>query len=230
MLGGAEQDIASSRISRAKRLKKIRKMTGLSRSAFSQKHGISKGTLQNWETARFGGLTEKGAKACLQAFKQDGVIINFEWLMYGVGAGPRLLSTPSQSDETTVFNTPEQAQKALQKELREFQRLQTAETLTYQVEDNHMAPVFSPGQMLAGKKREGQDLQACVGKHCIIETQSGKVVLRKVYAGSKPGLFHLACLTMDSHERRPIAYDIALASAAPVIWVRTPESEDTLSS
>ena len=35
-------------------------MTHYSREAFAEKYQISQGTLQNWETARFGGLTEKG--------------------------------------------------------------------------------------------------------------------------------------------------------------------------
>ena len=56
-----QEETQSSRSARAKRLKRLRKITTLSRKLFSEKYGISPGTLQNWETARFGGLTEKGA-------------------------------------------------------------------------------------------------------------------------------------------------------------------------
>ena len=84
-------DIVSSSISRAKRLKRLRKMTGLSRKAFSIKYNISQGTLQNWETARFGGLTEKGAKIILKSLREEGIHCNFEWLMYGAGQSPSIL-------------------------------------------------------------------------------------------------------------------------------------------
>ena len=46
---------------RARRLHILREMTGLSRDKFQQRYGIARGTLQNWESARFGGLTVAGA-------------------------------------------------------------------------------------------------------------------------------------------------------------------------
>ena len=68
-------DEESLQKSRANRLKRLRRMTGMSRKDFSTRYHISQGTLQNWETGRFGGLTEKGARVILRAFRQEKYIV-----------------------------------------------------------------------------------------------------------------------------------------------------------
>ena len=79
----------SSKEMRAQRLKRLRKTSGLSRKDFSKKYNISPGTLQNWETARFGGLTEKGANLIISALKCEKIFCTFEWLMYQSGSGTK---------------------------------------------------------------------------------------------------------------------------------------------
>lgn len=79
----------NSRESRAKRLRRLRRLTKKSRKDFAVTYKISQGTLQNWETARFGGLTEKGANLVLNALKKEHIYCTFEWLMYGAGIGPQ---------------------------------------------------------------------------------------------------------------------------------------------
>ena len=49
-------------VQRAKRLIMLREMSELSRNTLYKRYNIATGTLQNWENARFGGLSEKGAK------------------------------------------------------------------------------------------------------------------------------------------------------------------------
>ena len=81
----ASEKIANER---AKRLRKLRAMAGLTRKAMTEKYQIPPGTLQNWEMPRFGGLSERGAHQVIQALTLEGVYARFEWLMMGVGNAP----------------------------------------------------------------------------------------------------------------------------------------------
>ena len=80
-----DDNTAASKSARSKRLMCMRGMIGLSRREFCEKYDLSPGTLQNWEKARFGGLTEKGARRMIAHFKEEGVYSSFKWLMYGEG-------------------------------------------------------------------------------------------------------------------------------------------------
>ena len=140
-------EIASSRSSRANRLKRLRKMTNQSRKSFSNLYGISQGTLQNWETARFGGLTEKGAHIILQALQKEGIHCNFEWLMYGAGHGPsfdRLLNK-----EQEAIKPKKVLVSSIDEDLKTFQRL-NHDTIHMYIPDDSMEPYYSEGELVAG--------------------------------------------------------------------------------
>ena len=76
-----ESDKKTAAKQRATRLKTTREMTGLTRKKFQDRYGIPKGTLQNWESARFNGLTVKGANVIINAFLAEGINCSAEWLL-----------------------------------------------------------------------------------------------------------------------------------------------------
>lgn len=72
------------------RLKYLREVTRLSRRAFSLKHGVSPGTLQNWEDGRYErGITQKAAIKLLTMFQAEGIEVTLDWLLYGKGCSPK---------------------------------------------------------------------------------------------------------------------------------------------
>ncbi len=93
MLLHSEQDSKieglSSPKARGKRLKFVRKLAGLSRKQLEKKYGISANTVQSWEVAKKGGLTERGAHRILAVIQKEGINCSIEWLLYGTGAPPR---------------------------------------------------------------------------------------------------------------------------------------------
>lgn len=219
------EEIKSSRQARAKRLKRLRKITGLSRQEFTKRYGISRGTMQNWETARFGGLTEKGAKLVLGAFRSEGVHCSFEWLMYGVGLGPQLsesLYGASVGPNETTQTPQERAgseDEVIAKELEKFKQL-NVDTIDMIVEDDGMLPLYQTGERVAGRKYYGKDIDRITDRDCVVETQSGQVMLRYLRAGSRSGVYSLVCVNPKTSVATPIQYDVSLASAAPVVWMR----------
>ncbi|MBT4884564.1 MAG: hypothetical protein HON55_00250 [Legionellales bacterium] len=205
---------------RAARLKKLRKMTHYSRKAFSEKYNISQGTLQNWETARFGGLTEKGAHTMIQALSTEGLFCSFEWLMYGVGNSPTItdVSTKQTTQTKKANSAPEE--ELINAQLKLFKDL-NPDAADFLVADDSMSPHYKEGQILAGRKRTGKEIEKLVNKTCIIETADKTQLLRYIKKGNKQNTYNISCLNKDAKVIDPFIYNAVLISAAPVTWVRT---------
>ena len=166
----------SSKEMRAQRLKRLRKTTSLSRKDFSKKYKISPGTLQNWETARYGGLTEKGAKLMISALKCEQVFCTFEWLMYQSGNGPnfeRIEHTLDKNTNTNQHSTPDD-------DLLVFQKSNN-NTIHLIVNDDTMSPHFTANHIVAGLKKNSRHLSTFAGHICIVKiTNSNTLLLRLI--------------------------------------------------
>ena len=206
---------------RAERLKKLRKMTHLSRKAFSNKHSISQGTLQNWETARFGGLTEKGAHIMIESLRMENLYCSFEWLMYGVGNSPIIdseaiklpIAKPSTHNQTDI----------IKEELKLFTS-QKQQTKHFYVTDDAMTPLYMPGTTLAGKTRLGKDICSVVNKVCIVETSNHTTLLRYIRKGTEHNRFDLISLNNKTRVEQAFILNTELVSATPISWVRTEDN------
>lgn len=81
-------DFKKARGERVRYLREI--LLRLNRKEFCLRHPIiSDGTLLNWEYARYGGLSMKGAYALQEIFKKEGILnCTIEWLLHGIGETP----------------------------------------------------------------------------------------------------------------------------------------------
>lgn len=226
------KDAKSSAESRGKRLKSLRMMTGLSRKALEEQYGISASTIQSWEDAKAGGLTEKGAKRVITVFKKEGVRCSIDWLLFGIGFPPQLsnkLFDESESGEAGSHHTPTigletpSEDRAIVNELLVF-RQNNPDAVEYIVADNGMSPSFTEGDYIAGKRRLGNHIDSVVGMDCVIETQDNEILFRRLKRGQKAGTYNLICTNIDTTVKHPVLYDRELLSAAPVIWHRRKDS------
>ncbi len=204
---------------RASRLKKLRKMTSHSRKDFATKYTISPGTLQNWETARFGGLTEKGAKIMLEALASEKIFASFEWLMYGIGESP-LIQNVSYNNTAVRNTTPNQSkEEIITKELNMFLNLNENSLHSY-IEDNTMEPFYKEGSIVAGRVRRNQDIKTIVNRACIVVTENNEKLVRYLKPGSKDNLYNLIFLNHDTEQQAPYLNDVVILEAAPISWIR----------
>lgn len=211
---------------RAKRLKSLREMTGLSRNDFYQRYGISKGTLQNWESARFGGLTTKGATTILQAFHAEGIYCEKAWLLEGTGNTPQFI-TNSQQERHKAFkqhctaneNIFEQESHLITKEILLF-RQNHKQSIDIMITDDAMKPYWYPGDYIAGIKRYQTNIKSTIGQFCIVQTADYGTLLRKVQAGDEEGLYNLIMTNHSTTVKKPFIYNTKIISSAPVIWTR----------
>ena len=212
--------------SRANRLKSLREMTGLSRNDFHKRYGIPRGTLQNWESARFGGLTQKGARNIIRAFNAEGIACDIDWLLYGTGASPKFNDhTPHQRNQELKKHTEvnehifEAETNIITKEILFF-RQQHDNAIDIVVSDDAMQPKWFPGNYIAGVKHFQEDIVKTVGKYCIVQTQEYGNILRQVMPGDDPNLYNLLAINYQTKVKRPVLYNVGILSAAPVIWTR----------
>ena len=214
-------DPMSSPAARGKRLKIVRLMAGLTRKQIWKKYDISASTIQSWEAAKAGGLTERGVSRMMPVLQQEGIFCSVDWLLYGIGNGPQPINICAQVKENvwTMPALPED--KVITEELLTFRKCNADDNVVdFIISDDGMGPHFSVGDYVGGKRRTGVDIADIIGKDCIIETISNEIFLRRLKAGSRTGVYTLICTNPDTTVDTPTLYDQNLLGAAPVIWHR----------
>lgn len=208
---------AASKEMRAQRLKRLRKTTGMSRKDFSKKHNISPGTLQNWETARFGGLTEKGANLIVSALRCEKIFCTFEWLMYQSGIGPNF----EHIEPSNLKETKNHKQSTPQEDLIVFERL-NQNAIHLKIDDNTMFPHFKPRQLVAGTKKTSKQIAHYNGHICIVKpTCLDRHVLRVLKTHPKEkNLYHLIHLNPLVHSITDLNKIYMIEYIAPIEWIR----------
>lgn len=207
-------------IARARRVLSLRKMTGLSRRQFAKRYGVAPGTLQHWEDVHGNGLTEKGAKRLIKALQTSGIYCAFEWLMQGIGQGPRL-QQPHNTDSELLYETQNEDNEIIyiEQELALFYQ-HYKEAIDCIITDDGMWPLFKINDRVAGQRYYGAAIANCIHQECIVMTVEGDLLVRELRQSELPNHYTLACINPRTNVAKPIIYDVQLVSAAPVIWIR----------
>ncbi len=203
---------------RAKRLLLLRDMAGLTRDALQKRYKIARGTLQNWESARFGGLTEKGARIMTQLYQAEGVHCSIDWLLHGIGPHPSCNKDHYQQS-TSVLNATT-ASGNLTKEILYF-RDNNTNAIDMVVNDDAMLPWYKPGDMIMGVRVFHEKMKTLLGKVCIVQTQQYGNLLRVLQSGSREGIFNLQATNIHRHGVPSCICDVEVISAAAIIWTRS---------
>jgi DNA-binding transcriptional regulator YiaG len=214
----------TSPISRGKRLKSLRRMTGFSRRAFAEKHEISPNTLQNWEDGKAGGLTEKGAKRVILALREEGIQVSKRWLLEGEGIKPYISDAVYTSNDLESYGE-DKALPQTKEEIAIIAEVQALHSLypnliDFVIKDDAMHPYYQTGDWVAGVKRFNEDIASVCGKTCIVGTVNGDIYLRHLQPSNITGHYNLLCTNINATASEPVFNNIELEFAAPVIWHR----------
>lgn len=197
---------SNTAIARGHRLRDVRLALRLSRAALAEGCEVSASTVQSWENARFGGLTESGASILCRYFNSLGFKASLEWLFFGLGENP-LFNTQSDIVATHAWHQPATSREAILKELRLFQT-HNANAIDLIVPDNTLAPFIKKGDLVAGKRLFGEEIKKAVGEIAIVQCVSGEILVRKIELGK-------------THYRfSDFPHEIELFSAAIISWLR----------
>lgn len=221
------------------RLKYLRAMLRLSRSYIEQKHHLSAATLKAWENGACR-LTEKGLNRCISIYRQEGIMVNREWILDGVGLSPRLaidmgryLSTelqyPERHDQPRIndsdslalpYNIDDDNSCILHE--AGFFKDSYPDAIVLMVKTDDMEPVYQIGDYVGGRLRYGKDIDSIVKRDCIVRLKNGELILRRLFKSIKGNYYNLACINPLPTTATPIIFDADIESAAPVIWHRMP--------
>lgn len=200
---------------RGQRIRALREALRLSRNAIGQKHQIAKGTIQNWEDARYGGLSEKGARKLVEAFCAEGINCSLEWLFYGIGEDPLI---PNIATGQLVNATLLSERECIVQELQHFHK-HNSDAVDFIIPDDAMAPVFLKGDLVAGKRYFNQDIEKMLGQNCIIQTTTGKLQVRTINKASTENKYQLTTFNQASPQHEILSLE-QIFSLAPVLWLR----------
>lgn len=193
-----EKISADSPRARAVRLKKVRKMLGLTTEELGNLIDCTRQTISYWENAadEDGGLSSKGALRLAKAAKEMGIICDASWLMYGVGERTQALQTAHDVEtkpKTIETDHWRGAVKDLKSDLYffkeiEFFLLNHNTTVVATIDDDSMGPFYEKGDWVGGYLvpiNEQLD-----GKICIVEAE-GKTLVGTVKYDSAQNTFDL---------------------------------------
>lgn len=211
---------------RGNRVRILRTALRLSRRAFAEKYGIPRGTLQNWEDGRYGGLTEKGAMQLMDIMRQEGLYCSTEWLLHGIGEAPLIAKayeytamSPISVQDVSLERLVYQEMAFIDEELTLYRKHYHPHVLDMQVPDEKMAPYYHQGDVVAGRKRYNQDIAKLAGQICIVQLNDGTVLLRELYASQVANRYQLRCVNNAQPDEFNIQ-EVELICAAPIVWCR----------
>lgn len=199
---------------RAERLRRLRNIANLTRQEICDRGNLNIYTYKGWEVARYGGLPVDGALKVIQCLGEMGIVCTPDWLLYGQGQDPYIIpkfilpdnhnGIPSSASEEQVIH-----------EIMLFQsRFQNV--IYTKVQDDGLAPKFITNDFIAGIRRIGKEINALIGKDCIVQTQQGEILARNLKATNQEGHFMLVCTNTDASVENPVLYDVQVMSAAPI--------------
>ena len=220
----SEEIKRSSAKERGRRLRLVRKMSGLTLDELSLKYNLGISTIKYWECAKNQGLSSKGARKVIIAMQNEGVQCSYMWLMHGIGLPPQFINVRCNNNIPTfgmADHSVYEEEKAIENEIALFcDKIDSAIALT--IFDDGMEPFYSINDGVGGKRLYGMDINKVIGKDCIVETAEHQLLCRRVAQGNDPDNFNLYCINPSTMTNPPHLYGIKLLSAAPVsrIWRR----------
>jgi hypothetical protein len=217
-------DRMSSAEAKASRLLRVRNLANLDRRCFTELCDVNLHTYRGWEVGRHGGLSQKGAMKVILSLKSVNVDCTVEWLLYGIGHGPRIMKDDEGDGQqklmtTDSFLTGKKEDRLLMHELQYF-REHHPNTLDMFVEDDGMFPFYKMGELVAGVRYFGSQINSVIDHSCIVQTKTGLLLLRQLRRGNQPNHYNLVCLNSNTLVEEPLIYNAELVSVAPVVWVR----------
>lgn len=220
-------DLLSSPKARGKRLRLLRKMSGLTLAQLAEKYALGVSTIKYWECAKNEGLSTKGAKKVIMAMQHEGIQCSFMWLIHGVGTPPQFVDVHYNNKSISNIIVPEDNAVVLDEEKSIADEIslfcdKVPDAITLSILDDGMEPLYSLGDSVGGKRLFGEDLAKAIGKDCIVETATKQLLCRKLGRGNELQCFNLYCINPHTIASPPHVYDVQILSAAPIsrIWKR----------
>lgn len=198
---------------RAERLRRVRNMANLSRADMCDDGTLNPNTLKGWEIARYGGLPVDGAEKVVKRVVREGVIVTTDWLLHNKGQGPYVLPY-----HDTSVDIPDNITDSLDRIMREIMLFQNhyPNSLYTEITDDGMMPLYQLGDYVAGIQAQDKAIELLIGENCIIQTDDGNTLVRKIHSKDKKGRYTLICVNPSTKLNLPTIYSANIVTAAAI--------------
>jgi len=207
---------------RGARLKKVRKMLGLTTEELSQLIGCTRQTISYWENATEGGLSQKGGAKLAEIARQRGIKCDLPWLLYGIGdiKIPEL-RTPYNEVTPPIDPWVSESHEKFQSDLKFLKEIESflhdyPEAIIAEITDTSMQPMYEKGDWVGGHLVTVNE--KLVGKICIVEIE-GRREIRVIQLGDAPNKFNVAFMNrVEGGGKPPFELkNIGITRAAPIV-------------
>lgn len=218
---------------RANRLRFLRKMSHLSMKEFAQHCNLGLTTVNYWEQG-YSSITERGAQKVSKAMREEGIESSVIWLMTGYGEPPKVtdsskLSKLNYKNLESIARTSINEKKfdypieniEINEELTLF-RKNYPEHLICLIDNDSMKPLYSPGDLVAGKKLTEKNMELAHGADCIVELEGRGLLIRRIKIGHAANSYDLYVINSEASLAFPPLRNVNVLSLAPIIRIWKP--------
>ena len=162
-----------------RRIRHCRRLTGLTRIEFCERHGVGSSTYSLWEQGKTA-VTEKNIFFCTQAFLAEGIICSSQWLLHEQGEAPIVVNSNNRHLPEKFF---ERAFENISPEISAFLDVQSYQrnnpgSVVHQVKNKAMLPFIRVGDFVGGVPLEKNKLHFAHREICILEMEPKKYIVR----------------------------------------------------
>lgn len=215
---------------RARRLRFLRKMTRLSMKEFAQLCNLGLTTINYWEQG-YSSITERGAKKVIKALREEGIECSSIWLLSGLGTKPKItdpsklskINYPSVETSSQLIReeNSDYLSGKIKEELNLFQSIHP-DNLVYLIKNESMMPLYCKGDIVAGKKLTGKNMELANGIDCIVEIEKNSLEVRRVRIGHATNSFDLYVINPEASLEFPPLRNSKINALAPIIRIWKP--------
>jgi transcriptional regulator with XRE-family HTH domain len=181
------------------RLRYLREYASLERTEVTEIAGVTYGTYKDWEIGYFN-IPRRRIDRIVNELNRRGFVCSAEWVELGEG------NFPSWSED-----------KKIKAELDIFFKV-NPNAISFEIFNRDMLPVYQVGDIVAGVKLFGNDINLAINKDCILELDNKTRLFRQLKKSDQQNGFNLICTNLESEN--PIIVGAKIISAAPIIWLR----------
>lgn len=218
---------------RANRLRFLRKISHFSMKEFAQHCNLGLTTINYWEQG-YSSITERGAQKVCKAMREEGIECTVIWLMTGYGEAPKVIDS-SKLSKLNYKNLESLSRISINEKKSDYPmenieikeelglfRKNYPEHLIALINNESMKPLYSPGDLVAGKKLTEKNMELAHGADCIVELEGRELMIRRVKIGHAMGSFDLYVINSDASLEFPPLRNIKVLSLAPIIRIWKP--------
>ena len=185
-------------------------------------------TLKSWENGKVE-ISKKGLDKCITIYKEEGILLNRNWIIKGEGQTPSPILTQYFVQYVREIEPKEYEKDDSVCILREaiFFKESYSNAIIYTVTSNEMLPLYKIGDYVGGRLCfEQEKIAALAGSDCIVKLEDESIIFRKLLINKYNEINSYDLVVTDPEKKLKDSYSILntkIRAAAPVIWHRRPD-------